>query len=198
MPDIVVIVAIIFLFALAILALALGWRYRRIQRNGRSKVNSAQAIETFWEAPDAEKPPTRPRSRPVPIIISLVVSVIAWAVVLLLAIRLPTNPPPATAVTQTSTVISADATDQVTTGTPELVKLLSSDQAQRIAVEYDGNGNVVKRVNADGTAATYEYDAFDQLTAIHYPHGSNVTFEYDPQGNRTQMTDLPRSNPLFV
>lgn len=63
---------------------------------------------------------------------------------------------------------------------------------------YDPNGNVQTMVDANGNATptggdgqtTYGYDVLDRLTSINYSDVTpDVTFAYDGNGNRTQMTD---------
>ena len=55
--------------------------------------------------------------------------------------------------------------------------------------EYDANGNLVRRTDANGATIKYEYDTENRLTRILYPDGSKVTYTYDALGRRTQMTD---------
>jgi RHS repeat-associated protein len=63
---------------------------------------------------------------------------------------------------------------------------------------YDASGNVTEVIDANGNATptagdgrtTYAYDAFDRLASIAYSDGApNVSFAYDGNGNRTQMSD---------
>jgi RHS repeat-associated protein len=63
---------------------------------------------------------------------------------------------------------------------------------------YDGNANVTQLVDANGNATpttgdgqtTYGYDALNRLTSLDYADTTpDVTFTYDGNGNRTQMTD---------
>jgi len=43
-------------------------------------------------------------------------------------------------------------------------------------------------VDDEGTT-TYTYDALHRLTEVTYPDGSTTSYEYDPMGNRTSMTE---------
>jgi RHS repeat-associated protein len=63
---------------------------------------------------------------------------------------------------------------------------------------YDPNGNLTQVVDANGNATptggdghtTYGYDAINRLTSIGYSDATpDVTFGYDGNDNRTQMTD---------
>ncbi len=54
---------------------------------------------------------------------------------------------------------------------------------------YDSNGNLQRRINANGTIVDYEYDSLNRLTRMAYPDGSTVSYRYDANGNRTEMTD---------
>jgi RHS repeat-associated protein/uncharacterized repeat protein (TIGR01451 family) len=56
---------------------------------------------------------------------------------------------------------------------------------------YDGNGNLIRRVDGNGVVTLYTYDAMNRLASIDYQGGPSpdVTFGYDQNGNRTQMTD---------
>lgn len=57
--------------------------------------------------------------------------------------------------------------------------------------QYDGNGNLILRQDGNGDVTTFEYDALDRATSIEYPGGTSpdVTFTYDPNGNRTRLTE---------
>ncbi|MFN2468450.1 MAG: RHS repeat-associated core domain-containing protein [Gaiellaceae bacterium] len=63
---------------------------------------------------------------------------------------------------------------------------------------YDAAGNLVKSVDPNGNSTapdgdgitSYGYDAIDRLSSIGYSDATPaVTFAYDPNGNRTLMTD---------
>jgi RHS repeat-associated protein len=55
---------------------------------------------------------------------------------------------------------------------------------------YDAEGNLIQQVDANGRVIDYEFDALDRMTAIHYADsGRDVSFDYDPNGNRTRMED---------
>jgi YD repeat-containing protein len=56
---------------------------------------------------------------------------------------------------------------------------------------YDANGNLIRRADANGAITQYSYDPLDRRAAIHYPANPalDVSFDYDPNGNLTQMVD---------
>lgn len=55
---------------------------------------------------------------------------------------------------------------------------------------YDPEGNLVEYMNANGQLITYDFDAINQVIAIDYPDSSqDVSFEYDANGNMTEMID---------
>ena len=54
---------------------------------------------------------------------------------------------------------------------------------------YDPNGNLSRRIDADGNIIDYEYDNANRLTKILYPNGDTVLYEYDMNGNKTKITD---------
>jgi RHS repeat-associated protein len=56
---------------------------------------------------------------------------------------------------------------------------------------YDGAGNRTSLTSPTGATTTYGYDAANELTSITYSDGKtpNVTFTYDADGRRVQMTD---------
>ena len=55
--------------------------------------------------------------------------------------------------------------------------------------EYDEAGNVARRVDPNGQATDYGYDAGGRLTRVRYPDGSEVAFTYDELGNLYSMSD---------
>jgi len=57
--------------------------------------------------------------------------------------------------------------------------------------EYDGNGNVIARVDGNGYRTLYTYDKVNRLATIDYPDGAapDVRLTYDANGNLTSMTD---------
>ena len=54
---------------------------------------------------------------------------------------------------------------------------------------YDANGNVAKRVNGEGEATRYTYDAWDRLLTETDPNGGVTTYAYDFAGNLVSLTD---------
>ncbi|MCP1307952.1 RHS repeat domain-containing protein [Paenibacillus tyrfis] len=60
--------------------------------------------------------------------------------------------------------------------------------SETVSYEYDTAGR--RTAMQDGTGRTqYGYNNVGQLDAVTYPDGKKVLYVYDPQGNRTQMTD---------
>ena len=57
----------------------------------------------------------------------------------------------------------------------------------------DDRGNIIGRLDANGVPTNvwtvYTYDAGDRLTKIDYPTGTDVTFTYNNDNQRTQMVD---------
>ncbi len=54
---------------------------------------------------------------------------------------------------------------------------------------YDPNGNLIRRIDADGNVIEYEYDNANRLSKILYPNGDSVIYEYDKNGNKTKIID---------
>jgi len=55
--------------------------------------------------------------------------------------------------------------------------------------EYDAAGNVDSWTNRGEQLIDYEYDAAGRLTAKHYPDGPSATYTYDDRGNLTTATN---------
>ncbi|KPL08093.1 hypothetical protein AMJ86_01930 [bacterium SM23_57] len=58
----------------------------------------------------------------------------------------------------------------------------------RFVYTYDENGNRTSMTTTEGTTY-YEYDAIEQLIGVTYPDGRQVTYVYDPAGNRIVLTE---------
>ena len=77
--------------------------------------------------------------------------------------------------------------------------LVTSPLGQRWSYTYDKDGNQVTKTTARGNAATnpatgriaYTYDTSDRVTKTNYPGTTtpDVTYNYDPLGRRTSITD---------
>jgi RHS repeat-associated protein len=74
----------------------------------------------------------------------------------------------------------------------------TSQLGQKWTFQYDADGNMSQLVTANGNAtptvgdgaASYTYDVLNRLTQIAYTDSTpTVQFGYDPNGNRTSMTD---------
>ena len=91
-------------------------------------------------------------------------------------------------------VSRTDANNHTTTYTYDLARRLTatSDPAGHVSsVSYDPAGNVATSTDANGATTTYAYDALNRPIGTTYadPSTPAVTFGYDPNGNRTSMTD---------
>jgi len=64
-----------------------------------------------------------------------------------------------------------------------------SPESYAKAYAYDQNGNLTRRVTANGDIIEYEYDALNRPTGIYYPDGNSVTYVYDGNGNRVKTLD---------
>ncbi|WP_169979857.1 RHS repeat-associated core domain-containing protein [Tautonia rosea] len=53
--------------------------------------------------------------------------------------------------------------------------------------QYDASGNLSKVTETDGSVTTYGYDVRNRLVRISHP-STEITFEYDPLGNRSAVT----------
>lgn len=70
------------------------------------------------------------------------------------------------------------------------------------SVTYDGNGNLITRVDRDGNKITYSYDPANRLTNITYPASPqqgviatpNVAFTYDGANRMVYMSDSQQGN----
>lgn len=56
--------------------------------------------------------------------------------------------------------------------------------------EYDANGNITKRIDANGSITNYLYDSLNRLTKTTYPDGKTINYTYDNRGNLIRMVDL--------
>lgn len=64
------------------------------------------------------------------------------------------------------------------------------NQNVKWTTQYDLSGNVVGRTAPGGLVTTYTYDLANQLKSVTLPGAASaITFDYDKNGNRTQMTD---------
>ncbi len=87
-----------------------------------------------------------------------------------------------------------DALDRETLKTYSLPADPTGDDLASVATEYDPNGNPTQETEtytgATGTRVTAKtYDAFDRLETVTDPNGEQLTYAYDPAGNRTRLTD---------
>ena len=63
------------------------------------------------------------------------------------------------------------------------------DEWEITTYEYDGNGNLTKQTDADGTVTEYTYSPLDLVTNINYNGGKSVSYQYNGTGELVQMTD---------
>ncbi len=70
---------------------------------------------------------------------------------------------------------------------------LSTTNIASFTYAYDSMGRRTSRSESSATAPaatdSYSYDAVDQVTAVGYGSGRNVSYTYDASGNRTSVTD---------
>jgi RHS repeat-associated protein len=66
---------------------------------------------------------------------------------------------------------------------------VKGNSGQVTTLGYDGNGNVVSRVDAAGRRASYEYDARDRLIRYDAPDGGVIRYDYDDRGNLEYVED---------
>lgn len=88
----------------------------------------------------------------------------------------------------------ADGADHTTTYTYDALDRVSSsaDSLNRItSYDYDGDGNLTSLKDQQGRTTTYSYNTANELTSIDFSDGQtpNVTYGYDPDHQRTSMTD---------
>ncbi|MCM1494797.1 MAG: DUF6531 domain-containing protein [Bacteroides sp.] len=67
--------------------------------------------------------------------------------------------------------------------------LTVTDEAGIISREYDSAGRLTRYTDTEGNSITYDYNAWDNVTAIHYPDGRTVTYTYDKNGKIISITD---------
>lgn len=67
--------------------------------------------------------------------------------------------------------------------------LTVTDEAGTITRTYDQAGRMISYTDTSGNQIEYEYDAYDNVTAIHYPDGRTVTYSYNKNGKVTSVTD---------
>ena len=88
----------------------------------------------------------------------------------------------------TSTAYTYDDANRLT----NLAHTFTGNSAS-FAYTYNSVDARTSRVETSGTSVTvtdtYGYDAIDQVTGVGYGSGRNVSYSYDPLGNRTSMTD---------
>lgn len=73
----------------------------------------------------------------------------------------------------------------------ELVEMRTARGTTRF--EYDDEGNLSKKVEADGSTFTYEWNGAGMLVRVVRPDGKPVTFEYDAVGRRTAKSFLGKT-----
>ncbi|MCJ7638569.1 MAG: hypothetical protein MUO70_01560 [Euryarchaeota archaeon] len=62
--------------------------------------------------------------------------------------------------------------------------------------QYDGNGNLVSRIDGNGNETIFRYDKINRLIEINYPGGESpdVTFTYELKGSLTQTPEIAMSD----
>jgi RHS repeat-associated protein len=67
---------------------------------------------------------------------------------------------------------------------------VTSPLSKTTTTSYDDAGNISQLTLPSGTTIGYTYNADNELTAVNYSDSTpDLTFSYDANGNRTQMTD---------
>ena len=61
----------------------------------------------------------------------------------------------------------------------------------------DAVGNRLSMREFDGTTS-YLYDNLDRLTQVTYPGGEQVTYAYDPMGNRTSLVSTVSGSTSYT
>ncbi len=97
--------------------------------------------------------------------------------------RTPTAPPSTARATTTGNVYrAADGSDR----TYDPGGVLREADGHRF--EYDADGQLVRRVGADGAVWGYVWDALGQLREVRGPDGREVSFAYDALGRRVRKS----------
>lgn len=60
--------------------------------------------------------------------------------------------------------------------------------------EYDGNNNLLERVDGNTKVTTFSYDEFDRLRDVQDPQASRREFHYDPASNPVSVRDFGAVN----
>ena len=58
---------------------------------------------------------------------------------------------------------------------------------------YDGNSNMVQRIDKNGAIIDYQYDALDRLQSVSYPDDTSETYTYDANSNMLSASDSDSS-----
>ena len=58
---------------------------------------------------------------------------------------------------------------------------------------YDGNSNMVQRIDKNEAIIDYQYDALDRLQSVSYPDDTSETYTYDANGNMLSASDSDSS-----
>jgi len=76
-------------------------------------------------------------------------------------------------------------------GASGVVTKVTDARGKETLMDYDVNGNMIKRTDALGVETDYFYDSLDRLTKITFPSGSgnDTTYVYDMAGRMTAVTD---------
>ena len=84
-------------------------------------------------------------------------------------------------------------------GDPQGRPVTAIDQLGRATeYAYDGNGNLAKRIDANGHTTKYTYNAVDEQTKIEKPNGAVLETAYDGAGDITSQTDANEKTTTYV
>ncbi|MBI3317295.1 MAG: hypothetical protein HYZ85_04755, partial [Candidatus Omnitrophica bacterium] len=86
--------------------------------------------------------------------------------------------------------ITRDLADEAGNASFAVWNIYLDESAERgTFFDYDPNGNITSRRDANGRETKYEYDANNQLTKVTYADGAVVRYTYNERGDRTSMED---------
>lgn len=93
-----------------------------------------------------------------------------------------------------------DSLNRLTAVVENYLPAATSDAQANVRTEYtyDGLGNRISIVDANGHVTQFSYDALNRLIRESDPLGNTSEYGYDPAGNRTSMTDAESFTTAYV